>query len=83
MGNTGLTTYDQYGTPAHARHANRRDFQANLMNAVVVSQGQSKEYGPGDKTVFLTHAGVQRPLPPFDDDDDRSLMEHCCIKEAK
>jgi hypothetical protein len=26
---------------------------------------------------------VQQPLQPFDDDDDRSLIEHCCIKEAK
>ena len=26
---------------------------------------------------------MQQPLQPFDDDDDRSLIEHCCIKEAK
>jgi hypothetical protein len=33
--------------------------------------------------VFLTNASVQRPLRPFDDDDDRSLIENCCIKERK
>jgi hypothetical protein len=26
---------------------------------------------------------VEKPLQPFDDDDDRSLIEHCCIKESK
>jgi len=26
---------------------------------------------------------VQQPLQPFDDYDDRSLIENCCIKEAK
>jgi hypothetical protein len=26
---------------------------------------------------------VDKPLRPFDDDDDRSLIETCCSKEAK
>ena len=63
--------------------ANRRDFQANPINAVVVRQWQGKDYGPGGKTVFLTNASVDKPLQPFDDYDDRSLIENCCIKEAK
>jgi hypothetical protein len=83
VGITALTTYDQYGTPEHGRHANRRDFQANPINAVVVRKWQGKDYGPGGKTVFLTNAPVDQPLRPFDDDDDRSLIENCCIKEAK
>jgi hypothetical protein len=83
VGITGLTTYDQYGTPEHGHHANRRDCQANLINAVVVRQWQGKDYGLGGKTVFLTNAPVDQPLRPFDDYDDRSLIENCCIKEAK
>jgi hypothetical protein len=83
VGIAGLTTYDQYGTPEHGRQHNRRDFQANPINAVVVRKWQSKDYGPGGKTVFLTNASVQKPLQPFDDYDDRSLIENCCIKEAK
>jgi len=83
VGITGLTTYDQYGTPEHARQANRRDFQGNPIHAVVVRKWQGKDYGPGGKTVFLTNAPVQQPLQPFDDYDDRSLIENCCIKEAK
>jgi hypothetical protein len=33
--------------------------------------------------MFLTNAAVQKPLHPCDDDDDRSLIENCCIKESK
>jgi Transposase DDE domain len=83
VGITGLTTYDQDGTPEHGRYHTRRDFQANAINAVVVRQWHGRDYGPGGKTVFLTNASVEHPLQPFDDDDARSLIENCCIKEAK
>jgi len=83
VGITGLTTYDQYGTPEHGRQHNRRDFQPHLINAVVVRKWPGKDYGPGGKTVFLTNASVAKPLQPFDDYDDRSLIENGCIKEAK
>ena len=83
VGITGLTTYDQYGTPEHGRQHNCRDFEPNPINAVVVRKWRGKDYGPGGKTVFLTNASVAKPLQPFDDYDDRSLIENCCIKEAK
>jgi hypothetical protein len=83
VGISGLTTYDQYGTPEQGRHHNRRDFQPNPINAVVVRKWNGRDYGPGGQTVFLTNASVQQPLQPFDDYDDRSLIENCCIKEAK
>jgi hypothetical protein len=83
VGITGLTTYDQYGTPEHGRAHNRRDFQPNLINAVVVRKWNRHEYGPAGNTGFLTNASVQQPLRPFDDYDDRSLIENCCIKERK
>jgi hypothetical protein len=83
VGVTALTTYDQYGTQDHAPQANRRDFQANPINAVVVRKWHGKDYGLGGKTVFLTNASVQKPLQVFDDYDDRSLIENCCIKETK
>jgi hypothetical protein len=50
---------------------------------VVVRQWRGKDYGPGGKTAFLTNASVAKPLQPFEDDDDRSLIENCCLKEAK
>jgi hypothetical protein len=83
VGIAGLTSYDQYGTPEHGRHHHRRDFQPNPINAVVVRQWNGRDYGPGGKTVFLTNAPVDKPLRPFDDYDDRSLIENCCIKESK
>jgi Transposase DDE domain len=83
VGITGLTTYDQYGMPEHGRHHNCRDFAPNPIHAVVVRKWNGHEYGPGGKTVFLTNAPVDKPLQPFDDDDERSLIENCCIKEAK
>jgi hypothetical protein len=61
----------------------RRDFPANPIKAVVVRKWQGKDYGPGGKTVFLTNASVAKPLQPFDDYDERSPIQNCCIKEAK
>jgi hypothetical protein len=83
VGITGLTTDDQYGTPEHGWQQHRRDFQANPINAVVVRKWRGKDYGPGGNTVFLTNASVAKPLQPFEDYDDRRLIENCCIKEAK
>jgi hypothetical protein len=83
VGITGLTTYDQYGTAEHGRHHTRRDFQPNPINAVVVRRWHGRDDGPGGKTVLLTNAAVENPLQPFDDDDDRRLIEHCCIKASK
>jgi hypothetical protein len=83
VGITGLITDDQYGTPKHGRHHYRRDFEPTPIHAVVVRQWQGKDDGPGGKTVFLTNASVEEPLRPFDDDDDRSLIDNCGIKEAK
>jgi hypothetical protein len=80
VGIPGLTTYDQYGTLEHGCHHHRRDFQPNPIKAVVVRTWHNRDDGPGGTTVFLTNAAVAKPLQPFDDDDDRSLIEHCCIK---
>ncbi len=49
----------------------------------MVRKRDGRDYGPGGKTVFLTNASVQQPIKPFDDYDDRSLIENCFIKEAK
>jgi hypothetical protein len=82
IGIAGLTTYDQYGTVGHGHHHIRHDFQPNPINAVVVRRWNGRDYGPGGKTVFLTNAAVTKLLQSFDD-DDRSLIENCCITEAK
>ncbi|HEX9870424.1 MAG TPA: hypothetical protein VGC99_17890 [Candidatus Tectomicrobia bacterium] len=71
MGIAGLTTDDQYGTPEHGRHVNRRAFRPSPINALVVRQWRHRDDGPGGKAGFLTNAPVDRPLQPFDDDDER------------
>jgi hypothetical protein len=83
VGMTGLTPDDQDGTPEHGRQGNRRDVQATPINAVGVRPWHGRDDGPAGNTVFLTNAPVDKPLRPLDDDDDRRLLEHCCIKEAK
>ena len=83
VGMAGLTTDDQYGTPEHGPYHNRRDCEPNPIHAVVVRTWKGRDYGPGGTTVFLTNASVEQPVQPFDDDADRSLIEHCCIKAAK
>lgn len=82
-GVAGLTTYDHYGTLEHGRQHHRRDFQPNPIHAVVVRKWPGRDDGPGGTTVFLTNASVQQPLQPFDDDDDRSLIANCGLKESK
>jgi hypothetical protein len=61
----------------------RCEAMANPINAVVVRQWDGKDYGPWGKTVFLTNGSVDKLLQPFDDDDDRGLIESCCIKSTK
>jgi hypothetical protein len=47
----------------------------------VVRTWHHRDDGPAGTTVFLTHASVAQPWRPFDDDDERRLIEHCGIKE--
>jgi hypothetical protein len=81
-GITGLTTDEPYGTPAPGRDHNRRDVQSQAIHAVVVRKWHGRDAGPGGKTVLLTNASVQPPLQPFDDDDDRRLIDNGCSNEA-
>jgi hypothetical protein len=83
VGLTRLTPDDQYGMLEHERQANRRDFYSNPINAVVVRRWKGTDYRPGGTTVLLPNASVAKPLPVFDDDDDRRLLENCWIKETK
>jgi hypothetical protein len=48
----------------------------------VVRKWAGTDDGPGGKTVCLTNSPVDKPLQPCDADDDRRLIEHCCIKDT-
>jgi hypothetical protein len=49
----------------------------------VVRPWNTRADGPGGNTVFLTHASGEKPWQPFDDDDERRLIEHGCLKESQ
>src|SRR5919197_2158684 len=83
VGITGLTTSDQGGTPEPGRPPNRRDCPPHPITAVVVRPWPGRDDGPGGNTGSLTPAPVNKPLPPFDADADRRLLETCDIKERK
>ena len=61
VGIAALPPDDQSGTPEHGCHHNRRDFQPNPLNAVVVRTWHGRDVGPGGKPVFLTKAPVEKP----------------------
>ena len=78
-----LKTYDSYGPVEDAEKHNRKDFEGNPINAVVVRMWNNKEYGPNRGTVFLTSLGVANPFKAFESYDERSLIENCLFREGK
>jgi hypothetical protein len=83
VGVAGLTTYDQYGDEGHAKGANRKDFEGNDINAVVVTCWQGEEYEIGEEKVFLSSLPVNEPLEVLDLYDLRSLIENTAFRELK
>lgn len=82
VGIEGLTTYDDYGTEEHARHKNRKGFEGNAINAVVVVTWENREQG-SKGPVYLTNGAVKDPFVVFDDYDWRSVIENGIFKEGK
>lgn len=78
-----VTAYDQYGDADHQTKLNRKDFQPNPINVIVVQQWQGKTYRPGEEKVFLTSLAVDQPLAVLDSYDLRSLIENCAFRELK
>lgn len=64
-------------------HHHRHDFGTNPIQAVMVCEWHERDYSLGATTVFLTNASMSKPLHPFGDDDDRSLMEDYCLTGVK
>jgi len=83
VGMAGLTTDDQYGPDEHARQRHRQPFQGHPRNAVGVWKRHKRADGPGGKVVLLTNELVDTPGDAFDAYDDRSLIEHCGMKESQ
>ncbi len=82
VGIEGLTTYDSYGDPEHTQQAHRRDYEGQLINAVVVRRWENWTPTTGG-TVYLTNGPVKDPFVVFDTYDWRSVIENGIFKEGK
>ena len=82
VGIEGLTTYDSYGAPEQTQQAHRRDYQGQLINAVVVRRWENWTPTTGG-TVYLTNGPVKDPFVVFDTYDWRSVIENGIFKEGK
>jgi len=78
-----VTAYDQYGDAEHQKRLNRKDFQPNPINVIVVEAWDRHTYRPGEEKVFLTSLPIDTPLAVLDCYDLRSLIENCAFRELK
>jgi hypothetical protein len=78
-----VTVYDQYGDAEHQKRSNRKDFQPNPINVIVVEAWNDKTYRSGQEKVFLTSLPIDAPLAVLDCYDLRSLIENCAFRELK
>jgi len=78
-----VTAYDQYGDAEHQKRLNRKDFQPNPINVIVVQAWDHHTYRPGEEKVFLTSLPIDQPLAVLDCYDLRSLIENCAFRELK
>ena len=79
----GLITYEQYGDAEHQKRINRKDFQPNPINALLIQSYNGKLAESGKEKVFLTSLPVNDPLIIYDAYDLRSLIENCLFRELK
>ncbi|TAK27067.1 MAG: hypothetical protein EPO21_24465 [Chloroflexota bacterium] len=83
VGIAELRSYDQYGDAEHSKHANRKGFTGNALNAVVVTKWAGEAYAVGKEKVFLTSLPITKPLEVLDLYDLRSLIENTVFRELK
>jgi len=79
----GLISYDQYGDAQHQQRIDRKDFQPNPINALLIQSYNGKAAKAGEEKVFLTSLPVDDPLAIYDAYDLRSLIENCLFRELK
>jgi Transposase DDE domain len=82
VGLEALTSYDSYGEAEETQHAQRRDYEGQPINAVVVRRWDNRVPKTGG-TVYLTDAPVSDPFTIFDTYDWRSVIENGIFKEGK
>lgn len=83
LGIASLTTYDQYGDEGHLKNRYKKNFKPNLINCVMVTEWNGRQYGPGHEKVFATSLDVTEPLKIVDNYCLRSLIENTVFRELK
>jgi len=78
-----LLTFDTYGDGEHQKNINSKTFQANPINALVVTRWRNKPHKPDKQPVFLTTLEIIQPLRILDLYDFRSLIENTAFRELK
>lgn len=78
-----LLTFDTYGDEKHQKTINHKAFQANPINALVVTRWRNKLHQPDDQPVFLTTLDMAQPMRILDLYDLRSLIENTAFRELK
>ena len=80
----GLTSAGFYGELGSGSHENRKDFEPNLINAVVVINDPFKVNNPNvDTMVILTNGKVTKPMTTYQAYDKRSEIENGMFREGK
>ncbi len=84
VGIEGLTSAGFYGEDGSGSHENKKDFEPNPINAVVVIEDQFTRNNPNSDTmVILTNGPVNKPLKVYNAYDARSEIENSVFREAK
>ena len=84
VGLENLTSAGFFGELGSGSHENKKGFQPNLINAVVVLHDPYRENNPNIKTmVILTNGPIAKPLKVYDGYDARSEIENSLFRESK
>ena len=83
IGVKDMVSFDRYGDAEHRKRINRKDFEANPINVIVVTEWEGKRHKVGEEPFFLTSLPVDQPLDVLDTYDLRSLIENCAFRELK
>ena len=75
VGIKDVTSYDQYGDAEYQKRINRKDFEANPINVIVVIEWEGKRHKAGKEPVFLTSLPVDQPLEVLDSYDMRVVVK--------
>lgn len=83
-GVSALNTYPAYGPPGNDKNKHKKYFNANPINAIIVTQWENHDYGWDKSKVFLTNMDVLKdPFYAFDRYDERSIIENSLFRQNK